>query len=178
MRTIINILFIAIATIFAGCHELHPAGSPSVFYVMVLNHEGENLLDENTPDNILNEKTQFILDGKEYKISWQFPYLNYQGPYRVSLRDDGFGKCMSANNFSWFYDLFPDNPVIFNLELGDNEFEFTLFASSGDKHNFIILPDGTRQEFNPLGFIIVITYREDGVPTVKIWDGNYQPETT
>ena len=82
MRLIVNILFIVMASVLVGCNGFNgDSVPPSFFYVAVEGNEGADLLDENTPDNILNEKIQYVIDGSEYKIAWQPPYKNAQYIY-------------------------------------------------------------------------------------------------
>ena len=170
MRLIVNILFIVMASVLVGCNGFNgDSVPPSFFYVAVEGNEGADLLDENTPDNILNEKIQYVIDGSEYKIAWQPPYKNAQYIYGNFAHIKKLGSTnYLTSTFLWV--SLKKNPVDFKLVLGSDEFEFSMFESSGKENNVIILPNGTRHVFDRYGFIILIKYDKDGAPTVSLMD--------
>ncbi|MDE6040723.1 MAG: hypothetical protein K2F99_04010 [Muribaculaceae bacterium] len=164
-----------------GCQseEPHICGNDglSSFSFVVENYDGADLLNETTPGNILNEITEYTINGTSLYLDWQLPYsvLSYKEYAYVCPQEEG-GSYI-ASYFHWWNDNL-HTPVDFNLVIGDNQFPFTLTPTESDSPFMLLMPDGTRKKVSRRGFTVIIVYGEDGVPTVKIWDGNYNPETT
>lgn len=138
----------------------------STFAIEVENCDGDDLLDENIPGNILNEETEYYIEGKRLIPAWQVPYTIYHYENYAYLKSYGTNPVRHCINtgFSWAGALL--KPVEIKFVIGEFEFLFTLFSEDGD--TILLMPDGQRENIFNEGFTIIIKYDRDGVPTAGL----------
>ena len=150
-----------------GCkHEerISNGGPLGHFYVSITDAEGTDLLDTETSQNVLNEISEFIIDGKSYHLAWQIPFSLKNYPKVASLLQGESGYNAITTDFNWWYSV--DYPVDFKLSIGQVEVPFTLYPENGG--NILLLPDGRRENVFVSSFIIFITYQEDGITLIDV----------